>query len=48
MLRDNNIPSQNVAKRVGMIKTGEVIKHYRNMDMLHFVFEIELSQAKQG
>jgi len=48
IMRDNNIPSQNVATRVGMIKTGEVIKRYRNVDMLHFIFEIDLSKAKQG
>ena len=41
VIRDNNIPSQNVAKRIGMEKTDEIIKHYRNKDMLHYIFEVE-------
>ncbi len=37
-IRDNNISSINVAKRNGMIKIAEYIKHYYGMDMLHYVF----------
>jgi len=40
IIRENNIPSQNVAKRIGMKKVDEIMKHYYNMDMLHYVFEI--------
>jgi RimJ/RimL family protein N-acetyltransferase len=40
IIRDTNIASQNVAKRIGMVKTGEIMKHYYDMDMLHYVFEI--------
>lgn len=38
IIRDNNIPSQNVAKRNGMAVCGEFTKHYYNMDMPHLVF----------
>jgi RimJ/RimL family protein N-acetyltransferase len=41
IIRDSNIASQNVAKRMGMKKTDEIIKHYYNMDILHFIFEIK-------
>lgn len=36
IIRDTNIPSQNVALRNGMIKTDTWIKHYRGVDMPHF------------
>jgi RimJ/RimL family protein N-acetyltransferase len=39
IIRDNNIPSQNVAIRIGMIKTKEIVKHYCNVDMAHYVYE---------
>ena len=38
IIRDNNISSQNVAKRNNMIKTITIIKHYYNMDMPHYVY----------
>lgn len=38
IIRDNNLPSQNVAKRNGMSVCGEITKHYYNMDMPHLVF----------
>ena len=41
IIRENNIASQNVAKRIGMKKVGETTKHYYNIDMLHYIFEIE-------
>jgi RimJ/RimL family protein N-acetyltransferase len=40
IIRDNNIASQNVAKRIGMEKTDEIAKHYYNMDVAHYVYEI--------
>jgi [ribosomal protein S5]-alanine N-acetyltransferase len=40
IIRESNIASQNVAKRIGMKKTSEVMKHYYNMDILHYVFEV--------
>jgi RimJ/RimL family protein N-acetyltransferase len=39
IIRDSNSASQNVAKRVGMEKTEEVVKHYYSMDMVHHVYE---------
>jgi len=41
IIRENNIPSQNVAKRIGMKKVNEIIKHYYNMDILHYIYEIK-------
>jgi len=40
IIRDTNIASQNVAKRNGMIKKEEFIKHYYGVDMPHLVFSI--------
>ncbi|GHV57006.1 hypothetical protein AGMMS49579_22290 [Spirochaetia bacterium] len=40
IIRENNISSQNVAKRIGMEKIDETIKHYNNIDMLHYIFQI--------
>ena len=41
IIRDTNIPSQNVAKRNGMTVCGEFTKHYRNVDMPHWVFSVK-------
>ena len=38
IIRDNNLPSQAVAKRNGMQVVGKEIKHYYNMDMPHLVY----------
>lgn len=38
IIRDNNIPSQNVALRNGMTIVDEFTKHYYGMDMLHYVY----------
>ncbi|HCO28167.1 MAG TPA: N-acetyltransferase, partial [Lachnospiraceae bacterium] len=38
IIRDNNIPSQKVAKRNGMKVVDQFVKHYYGMDMPHFVF----------
>jgi RimJ/RimL family protein N-acetyltransferase len=43
IIRDTNIASQNVATRNGMGKTREIMKHYYNMDMVHYIYE-----AKKG
>lgn len=40
IIRDNNIPSQHVAKRNGMKVVDQFVKHYYGMDMPHFVFSI--------
>ncbi len=38
IIRDNNFPSQAVAKRNGMQLVGKEIKHYYNMNMPHLVY----------
>jgi len=40
IIRDTNIPSQNVAKRNGMGVRGAFNKHYRNVNMPHLVFSV--------
>jgi len=40
IIRDSNIASQNVAKRLGMEKIETVIKHYYNMDMPHYIYMV--------
>ncbi|MDA3733716.1 GNAT family N-acetyltransferase [Niameybacter massiliensis] len=41
IIRDNNIASQNVAKRNGMSICNQFTKHYYGMDMPHLVFSIK-------
>ena len=43
IIRDNNIPSQNVAKRNGMTVTDTFVKHYRGVDMPHYIFSVKRS-----
>jgi RimJ/RimL family protein N-acetyltransferase len=40
IIRDTNIASQNVAIRIGMEKTNEIIKNYSNIGVLHYIYEI--------
>ena len=40
IIRDNNIPSQNVAKRNGMHPIKTMVKHYYGMDMPHIVYAV--------
>lgn len=44
IIRDTNVASQNVAKRNGMTCVAEFIKHYRGIDMPHFLFEVKKEQ----
>jgi [ribosomal protein S5]-alanine N-acetyltransferase len=41
LIRETNIPSQNVAKRMGMTCIDKFNKHYRGVDMPHLVFAAE-------
>ena len=41
IIRDSNIASQNVAKRNGMNIEDKFVKHYRGVDMPHYLFSIE-------
>lgn len=38
IIRDTNIASQKVAQRNGMKKIDSIVKHYRNLDMVHFIY----------
>lgn len=40
IIRDSNVPSQNVARRNGMTPSDTWIKHYRNADMPHLLFSV--------
>lgn len=44
IIRDNNMPSINVAKRNGMSLKGEFVKHYYGMDMPHLIFSVNKHQ----
>lgn len=41
IIRDSNIPSQNVARRNGMIPIDTWVKHYRGVDMPHILFSVK-------
>ena len=41
IVRDTNIASQNVAMRNGMTIAGKFIKHYRGIDMPHYLFSVK-------
>nr|MDD6336253.1 GNAT family N-acetyltransferase [bacterium] len=41
IIRDNNLPSQQVARRNGMQPVGRMTKHYYNMDMPHILFSVK-------
>lgn len=41
IIRDSNTASQNVAKRNGMVVTGTFVKHYRGVDMPHWIFSVK-------
>lgn len=40
IIRDSNIASQNVAKRNGMTQSGTFVKHYRGVEMPHYIFSV--------
>lgn len=44
IIRDTNIPSQRVAERNGMTRRGEFVKHYRGVDMPHFIYSVKRSE----
>ena len=41
IIRDTNISSMNVAIRNGMLVRGRFIKHYRGVEMPHFIFSVK-------
>lgn len=44
IIRDTNLASQNVAKRNGMIVKDQFVKHYRGVDMLHYIYKISADE----
>lgn len=46
IIRDTNIPSQKVAVKNGMIRSGSEIKHYKGVDMPHFRYIIKNNRKK--
>lgn len=45
IIRDNNLPSQAVARRNGMVVTDKLVKHYHGVDMPHLVFSVKRHDA---
>lgn len=45
IIRDNNIASQNVAKRNGMTRKSTIVKHYYNMDLPHYLYSSTKKRA---
>ena len=43
-IRDNNLPSQRVARRCGMTPKGVLVKHYWGMDMPHIIFSLRAAE----
>jgi RimJ/RimL family protein N-acetyltransferase/GNAT superfamily N-acetyltransferase len=43
LVRDNNFASMNVAIRAGMTVRGRFSKHYRGVDMPHYIFSVRAS-----
>jgi len=48
IIRDNNIASQNVAKRNGMTIKDKFIKHYRGIYMPHYLFSVKRGVTNAG
>lgn len=44
IIRDTNIPSQNVALRNGMVRVDTWTKHYRGVDMPHYLYSVKRGQ----
>ena len=46
IIRDNNLPSQRVARRNGMTVRDSFVKHYYGIDMPHLVFSVTLEEDR--
>lgn len=44
IIRDNNLPSQAVARRNGMEIRGSFVKHYHGVDMPHLIFSVRRAE----
>ena len=47
IIRDNNLPSQAVARRNGMSVRGRLVKHYYGMDMPHLIFTVRRTEREK-
>ena len=47
IVKDSNYSAMNVAIRNGMLVRDSFIKHYKGVDMPHFVFSVKKAQEKQ-
>ena len=48
IIRDTNIPSQNVAKRNGMTLRGDFVKYYYHTYMPHYIFSVTREEYKES
>ena len=48
IIRDNNLPSQAVARRSGMTPRGTLVRHYYGMDMPHLIFTVRRTEARES
>ena len=48
IIRDNNLPSQAVARRNGMEPRSTFVKHYYGIDMPHIVFSVRRDEKGAG
>lgn len=44
IIRENNHPSKHVARNNNLVKVGEILKHYRGVEMSHDIFCIDANQ----
>lgn len=47
IIRDTNLPSQKVAQRNGMTRQGSFVKHYRGVDMPHYIYSVRRTHHKE-
>lgn len=47
-IRPQNIASISVAKRIGMVRTGEFMKKYNGKDMVHVIYEINKTTYQEN
>lgn len=45
-IRDTNVASMNVARRLGMTERGRFERHYRGVDMPHIAFALDRADAE--
>jgi RimJ/RimL family protein N-acetyltransferase len=48
IIRDDNTASQNVAIRMGMTIADKFIKHYRGVDMPHYLYSVKRSKQRSA